>query len=62
MDTAVVTEYQQWICVVCGWIFDEAAGLPADGIAPGTRMADIPDDWYCPECGVTKADFQLLEF
>jgi rubredoxin len=62
MEATVVIGYQQWVCVVCGWIYDEAEGLPAEGIAPGTRMADIPDDWYCPECGVTKADFQLLEF
>ena len=32
------------------------------GLAPGTRLADIPDDWYCPGCGVTKLDFEPLEF
>jgi len=37
-----------WQCVVCGFIYDEAQGLPAEGIAPGTRWADIPEDWACP--------------
>jgi rubredoxin len=53
--------YRKWICMVCDLIYDEAAGLPADGLAPGTRMADIPDTWACPDCGVTKADFELYE-
>ena len=41
-------------------IYDELAGLPEDGIPPGTAWEDIPADWYCPECGVTKADFSLV--
>lgn len=49
-----------WMCGPCGWIYDEALGLPGEGIAPGTRFEDIPDDWECPDCGVTKADFYLL--
>lgn len=50
-----------YMCVVCGWIYDEAAGLPDEGIAPGTLWADVPDDWLCPECNVGKADFVLCE-
>ncbi|MBT9443820.1 MAG: rubredoxin [Acidovorax sp.] len=50
-----------YMCVVCGWIYDEAAGLPDEGIAPGTLCADVPDDWRCPECNVGKADFVLCE-
>ena len=38
-----------------------AIGSPEDGIAPGTRFEDIPDDWYCPDCGTEKQDFDLLE-
>ena len=53
--------YRQWICNVCGWIYDEAAGAPDHGLAAGTRFEDIPDDWYCPDCGVTKIDFALVE-
>ena len=36
-------------------------GDPDGGIAPGTEFSDIPDDWRCPECGVTKADFVPYE-
>lgn len=50
-----------YMCVVCGWIYDEAAGLPEEGIAPGTLWADVPGDWRCPECNVGKADFVLCE-
>ncbi len=53
--------YRKYICVVCGYIYDEALGDPDDGIAPGTRFEDIPDTWTCPDCGVTKEDFELLE-
>lgn len=51
--------YQQYICDACGYIYDEAVGDPDGGLAAGTRYADIPDDWACPLCGVTKADFRL---
>jgi rubredoxin len=50
-----------WECIVCGFIYDEAKGLPAEGIAPGTRWADIPADWSCPDCGVAKADFEMKQ-
>ncbi len=46
-----------YVCVVCGLVYDEAAGWPDEGIAPGTRWADVPADWRCPECGVGKTDF-----
>ena len=47
-------------CVVCGFVYDEAAGMPEEGIAPGTRWEDIPADWECPECGGAKADFEMV--
>jgi rubredoxin len=50
----------QWVCQVCGFVYDEAAGLAEEGIAPGTRWEDIPDDWACPECGATKAEFEMV--
>ncbi|MEM5438837.1 rubredoxin [Paraburkholderia diazotrophica] len=55
-------EFKQWVCVICGWIYDEAAGLPEEGIAPGTRWADVPESWRCPLCDVGKQEFALVEF
>src|SRR5690606_170711 len=48
------TPYRSWMCVVCGFIYDEAAGLPDDGIPPGTRWEDIPETWTCPDRGVAN--------
>ena len=48
-------------CVVCGLVYDEAAGMPSEGIAPGTLWADVPDTWTCPDCGVGKSDFEMIE-
>jgi rubredoxin len=50
-----------WMCSICGWIYDEAKGSPDDGLQPGTRWEDVPADWTCPECGASKADFEMVE-
>lgn len=60
-DETVVAS-RQWVCVICGWIYDEAQGYPEDGIAPGTRWEDVPEDWRCPLCDVGKEDFAMVEF
>ena len=59
--TATAAAFRTWMCVVCGFIYNEADGLPDEGIAPGTRWADVPDTWTCPDCGVTKDDFEMVE-
>ena len=56
----VASEAGQWVCVICGFVYDEAAGIPADGIAPGTRWEDVPEDWACPDCGAMKAEFEMV--
>ncbi|BFT29555.1 rubredoxin RubA [Alteromonas sp. D210916BOD_24] len=48
-------------CRICGWIYDEALGSPEDNIPPGTKWDDVPDDWECPDCGVTKDKFIMIE-
>ena len=48
------------MCLICGWIYDEAAGDPEHGIAPGTAWADVPMNWTCPECGARKEDFEMV--
>ncbi|WP_406829084.1 FAD-dependent oxidoreductase [Microbulbifer sp. ARAS458-1] len=55
-----MSDFRVWECQICGWIYDEAKGSPDDGIPPGTRWEDIPDDWACPECGATKDEFEML--
>ena len=60
MTEAVATAYRTWMCVVCGFIYDEAKGIPEEGIPPGTRWEDVPDTWTCPDCGVTKDDFEMM--
>lgn len=52
---------RKWECIVCGLVYDEKEGWPDDGIAPGTKWEDVPEDWLCPDCGVGKEDFELLE-
>ena len=51
---------EKYLCVVCDYIYDPVLGMPEDGIAPGTPFAEIPDDWCCPDCGVSKEDFEPL--
>jgi rubredoxin len=55
-------EYKTWQCILCAFVYDEAAGLPEDGIPPGTRWADVPANWGCPDCSAKKADFEMIEF
>ena len=53
---------KKWMCSNCGWIYDEAAGDPASGLAAGTRWEDVPEDWICPDCGALnefEIDFRL---
>jgi len=56
-----VNQYKTWMCLVCGYIYDEAAGSLDDGISPGTRWEDVPISWCCPECGARKEDFEMVE-
>ena len=51
----------KYICTLCGYIYDEEAGAPDEGIAPGTKWEDVPADWVCPLCGAGKDDFSPAE-
>lgn len=48
---------KRYVCDVCGYVYDEAQGDPDNGIAPGTRFEDLPDDFVCPLCSVGKDQF-----
>lgn len=52
---------KRYMCLICGFIYDEAVGIPDEGIEPGTRWDDIPLSWRCPDCGAGKEDFELVE-
>ena len=49
----------RWMCEVCGFVYDQACGLPEEGIAAGIHWDDVPADWVCPDCGMGKADFSM---
>ncbi len=50
-----------YVCSVCGYEYNEATGDPDNGIAPGTKFADLPADFECPVCGVGKDEFEVKE-
>jgi len=52
---------KKWQCLVCGHIYDEAQGDPEHGVPPGTRWEDVPENWTCPDCGVGKSEFVMVE-
>ena len=47
----------KYVCNVCGWVYDEAEGYPEEGIAAGTKWADVAEDFLCPLCAVGKEEF-----
>ena len=53
-------EHKTWMCLICGWIYDEALGDPEHGIAAGTKWEDVPMNWTCPECAARKEDFEMV--
>jgi rubredoxin len=53
--------YSKWMCLTCGFIYDEASGIPEEGLSAGTRWDDIPPNWTCPECGARKEDFEMVK-
>lgn len=53
--------FRRYVCLICGWVYDEEKGDEDEGLAPGTRWEDIPLTWRCPECGAMKEDFEMIE-
>jgi rubredoxin len=50
-----------YMCVICGFVYEEAKGVPDQGIVPGTLWKDVPENWTCPDCGAPKSDFEMVE-
>jgi rubredoxin len=55
------TKLVNYVCSVCGYIYDPEQGDPESDIKPGTTFEDLPDDWVCPICGVSKDQFEKME-
>ncbi len=51
----------KYICDVCGYVYDEAEGDPDNGVLPGTKWEDVPEDWVCPICSASKENFSPEE-
>ena len=47
-------------CLLCGYIYDPAAGDPENGVEPDTAFEDLPEDWVCPECGAGVDEFEPI--
>lgn len=56
-----MNEFKKYMCLLCGYIYDEAKGAPEEGIEPGTKWDDVPLTWMCPDCGAMKDDFEMVE-
>lgn len=51
----------KYICINCGYIYDPAEGDPSADIAPGTPFEELPEEWVCPICYVSKDNFDPLD-
>ena len=54
--------FKRWMCLGCGFLYDEALGSPEHGLTAGTRWADVPEDWVCPDCGTPKRLFEWSRY
>ena len=61
VESAHCFTMKTYMCLICGFVYDEEEGEPESGIAPGTRWEDVPLSWRCPDCGAGKEDFQMVE-
>ncbi len=50
---------RKWQCMLCAFVYDEAQGMPHEGVAPGTPWEDVPETWFCPDCSASKSDFEM---
>ena len=58
---SLLADMKAYLCVICGYVYEEEKGDPAAGIAPGTKWEDVPLSWRCPDCGAGKEEFDMIE-
>ena len=51
---------KSYMCVICGFVYNEADGLPEEGIAPERGGKTSPRIGYVPIVG-RKEDFEMVE-
>ena len=56
-----IRSMKAYMCVICGYVYEEEKGDPVSGLAPGTKWEDVPLSWRCPDCGAGKEDFEMIE-
>ena len=54
-------ELKTYMCVICGFVYEEEKGLPEAGVPPRTPWEEVPETWQCPDCGAGKDDFEMIE-
>ncbi|MBE9526333.1 MAG: rubredoxin [Proteobacteria bacterium] len=50
---------RKWMCLICGFVYDEAKGMPSQGVPAGTSWANVPESWVCSDCGQKKSGFKM---
>ena len=56
-------EWKKYICIVCGYIFDEEIGDKGKNIPPNTRFEDLDEENFrCPGCESKKSEFEEISF
>ena len=55
---AATPKAASYVCSICGYVYDPAAGDPEHGDPAGTPFEDLPADWSCPVCGADKSHFE----
>jgi len=51
----------EYVCQICGYVYDPAEGDPRNGIPPGTAWEDLPEGWVCPICRANRSYFRQMD-
>ncbi len=46
-----------YVCTICGWVYIPSRGDSEGCIPKDTPFEELPPEWVCPVCGVTKDMF-----
>ena len=49
---------QDYICEVCGYVYDPAVADSDSGDEAGIPFEALSDDWKCPKRGAPKTSFE----